>query len=227
MLCAGAALWLMLAGCSKSEEGSYYEARPVASEAPVEKAVESAAGDALPHDHPPLNKASAGTQAPAGGMGAGSLSPDMVGRGQAPGWTLPEGWIETETQPMRRSNFSLAGGDLEVAVTAFPGNVGGLPANINRWRSQLGLPPQDPSAMQSYVTELQVDGRGVLVVDLLGPPQPNGPTQRMLTAVTFYQGSSWFFKMAGDASKVEQHRPAYLEFVQSLKFAETSSTAPL
>ncbi len=32
-------------------------------------------------------------------------------------------------------------GDQEVAVTRFPGQVGGVLANINRWRGQMGLQP--------------------------------------------------------------------------------------
>ena len=128
---------------------------------------------------------------------------------------------------MRRANVTVGDSGLQVAVTSFPGNVGGLAANINRWRAQLGLPPIEQSAMLPFVTEFNVDGRGVLLVDLLGPPQPDGPTQRMLTAVTVYEGSSWFFKLTGEAPLIEKHRPAYIEFVQSLKFAADELAAPL
>lgn len=215
----------LFSGCKKEEVG-YYEAAPV--ETPAAQELPAVAEDApLPPGHPPLTGQAPGMMG-APDMSSQTLSPDMVAKGEAPEWTLPEGWTETEPRPMRRANFAIGESGLELAVTSFPGDVGGLPANINRWRGQLGLPPVAESAMLPFVTEMLVDGQGVLLVDLLGPPQPEGaPTQRMLTAVTLYQGGSWFFKITGDASAIEQHRSAFIEFVKSLRFTAKSEVSSM
>ena len=44
----------------------------------------------------------------------------------------------------------------EMQVSAFPGDVGGKLANINRWRRQVGLGPVDPEAVNDFITELEI-----------------------------------------------------------------------
>src|SRR5690349_3907522 len=62
-------------------------------------------------------------------------------------WDTPEGWRAViADQPMRVATFRAGPGDgVEVSVTAFPGDVGGLLANVNRWRGQVGLAPAQES----------------------------------------------------------------------------------
>lgn len=44
---------------------------------------------------------------------------------------------------MRLATYEMQGpsGPIEVAISRFPGDVGGMLANVNRWRGQVGLPP--------------------------------------------------------------------------------------
>ena len=56
----------------------------------------------------------------------------------APEWTKPPGWAELPPTSMRLGNFTAGGGQAEITVMTFPGNVGGLLANVNRWRGQAG-----------------------------------------------------------------------------------------
>lgn len=218
-------------GCSK-REGEYYETTPPKTETPVETATDAPlppghpplapAASELPEGHPPLD-----AMPPAAGgmdMSSQTLSPDMIGRGDTPIWALPEGWEEVAPGPMRRATFRLGESGLELAVTSFPGDVGGLAANVNRWRQQLGLPPVPESAMAPFVTELTVDEKTLLVIDLLGPPPADGgPNQRLLATVAMDAGNSWFFKMTGAASAVEAHKADYLAFIESLRFPDSAS----
>ena len=61
-----------------------------------------------------------------------------------PAWSVPAGWTKLDQQkPMRYATF-VAGegaGKIEVVLSTFPGDVGGLIPNINRWRGQVGLGP--------------------------------------------------------------------------------------
>jgi hypothetical protein len=55
----------------------------------------------------------------------------------APEWTVPEGWQETPPTQMLISRFEVNAddGQVEITVSAFPGDVGGTVANVNRWRT--------------------------------------------------------------------------------------------
>ena len=57
-------------------------------------------------------------------------------------WSLPGGWtVDPTPRDMRVATIKLSEGGGEVAITRFAGPGGDLMANINRWRSQLGLAP--------------------------------------------------------------------------------------
>src|SRR5262245_43467033 len=50
-------------------------------------------------------------------------------------WTAPPGWREIQSsQPSRVATFNPGEGLPEVAINVFPGDTGGLLANVNRWR---------------------------------------------------------------------------------------------
>jgi hypothetical protein len=223
--CWAAACLLALAGCSdRSPDGTVYEvekppAEPAAVKAPAARPelpeghppLEAAAG--LPEGHPPMDAAAAaGTD-----MSAATLPEELVGKGDLPAWELPEGWSETEPGPMRRATLAVGADGLEVAVTSFPGTVGGLPANVNRWRRQLGLPPASREAVEASVTEMEVGGLSFYLVDLNAPAEEGGG-QRMLSAFTLHEGASWFFKMTGTAGEVEAAREDFLALVRSVRF---------
>ncbi|MCC6545612.1 hypothetical protein IT570_00475 [Candidatus Sumerlaeota bacterium] len=77
-------------------------------------------------------------------------------------WRLPEGWSEVpSTTPMRLATIrveGLGGEPVEVAVTSFPGEVGGELANVNRWRSQLELPPVEAKDVDAALRRFSHEG---------------------------------------------------------------------
>ncbi len=124
---------------------------------------------------------------------------------------------------MRRATFLVKGADgqtAEVVVSVFPGDVGGLLANINRWRGQIGMGPAAPDEISSFTSDMEVDGTKSTVVDLKADAVPPGKTQppRMLVVTVPHAGSSWFFKITGDAPLVAAQKDAFLQFVKSVKF---------
>jgi hypothetical protein len=124
---------------------------------------------------------------------------------------------------MRRATFLVKGADgqtAEIAVSAFPGDVGGLMANVNRWRGQIGLAPAAPDEISGFTSDLEVDGTKSTVVDLKADAVPAGKTQplRMIVVTVPHAGSSWFFKITGDAPLVGAQKDSFLQFVKSVKF---------
>lgn len=138
-------------------------------------------------------------------------------------YTLPEGWRQIPTQSMQL--LSLEAGQppnipASVSVSAFPGDVGGQVANINRWRRQVGLGPVDPEAARSFVQPVTLSGMEGWQVDFTGPaPEAAGHSgMRTIVAVVSHQGNSWFFKILGTASAVEEERERFAEFLSSIRF---------
>lgn len=137
--------------------------------------------------------------------------------------TVPEGWVEMPPSAMKR--LSLISGHppqlvTECAVSVFPGDVGGQLANINRWRSQVGLGPVNPEAVDGFITELTMAGQEAWQVDLTGPQGSgvNGGAARSVVTVIFRDGHSWFFKLSGNDSAVEEELGAYRSFLESIQF---------
>jgi hypothetical protein len=157
--------------------------------------------------------------------GAGKpMPPDAHPEGAGPWmtWTAPAGWEAAPgSNSMRLASFMLTHADQtgEVAITRFPGDVGGLLANLNRWRNQLGLPPVQDAAQQP-ATRVVVAGKEALRFDLsaAGPHDP----ERLVVVFLEHAGMTWFIKMTGSRALIEAQVPAFDEFVGSIGFEEQS-----
>lgn len=139
-------------------------------------------------------------------------------------WKAPASWKSKTASAMRKASYTVgedgaAGGDM--AITVFPGNVGGDLANVNRWRGQLQLPPVSEAELASTTTSLDVNGLKMLVVDLAGGPADK--PQRMLGAIVPYEGATWFFKLTGADALVATEKSVYLEFLHTVR--PTTATA--
>jgi len=106
-----------------------------------------------------------------------------------------------------------AGAPAELAITAFPGTVGGELANVNRWRGQLQLPPLDEAGLATATTRFNVHGLPVVLVDFAGGADGS---VHLVGAIVPYQDATWFFKLTGPAATVLAEKPAFLTFLQSL-----------
>jgi hypothetical protein len=155
----------------------------------------------------------AATPAPA----ASDMANTAVKTARGPGlkWSAPAHWQEKPASSMRKATYGISGpkGAAELAITAFPGDVGGDLPNLNRWRGQLSLPPVEEAQYAANVTKLSVNGLNITVADLTGPGE--NPT-RLLGAMVPYAGSTWFFKLTGSAALVADEKPAFLAFLQTL-----------
>lgn len=134
-------------------------------------------------------------------------------------WKVPAGWQEVPGNSLRVGNFAIAGASgkkAEVSVIPFPGSAGGELENVNRWRGQIGLGPV--TAAEVVSENVTVGGVAGKLFDL-GAEAPSG--QRTVAASVNRDGTSWFFKLTGDATVVVASKPAFLEFLQSVSFAGT------
>jgi len=137
-------------------------------------------------------------------------------------WTTPAGWAEQPASGMRVGSFLVTGkngNQADVSVVSLSGEAGGMLANVNRWRDQIGLPALDEAALKKNVKEIAPGGRRMFLVDFTSRDNLilDKFKKRVLAAVWPDGETTWFIKMMGEEATVEEARPALLKFLESLK----------
>lgn len=135
-------------------------------------------------------------------------------------WQAPSHWQTRTGSAMRKATFVItgdAGATAELAVTAFPGDVGGEVANVNRWRGQIQLPTVSEAEVLGAVQRIEANGLKIGYVDMVNTTTP--PT-RVLGAWVPFQGSTWFFKLTGPDTLVAREKSAFVAFLQTIKAAK-------
>jgi len=157
-----------------------------------------------------------GVPDPHAGLPTPDASPDM------PKWKVPAQWVETApSSSMIFKSFSVtgdAGAKAAITVSFFQGDVGGVLANINRWRGQMGQPPVEQSQLDD-VTELltTLDGRATLT-DIVGTDAKTGLPARMTAAIVPHGDNTWFYKLMGNGNLVEEQKNSFVEFVKTVQY---------
>jgi hypothetical protein len=136
-------------------------------------------------------------------------------------YAKPAGWTESANRGMMSlATFEARDGDKVAKVTVIPlaGQAGGLVANVNRWRGQIGLGPASEEEIRKDLRTLDVAGVSASYVDLTGPETAGAPRKRIL-AVSVPRGpQTWFLKMEGPADLVGREKPAFEAFARSVQF---------
>jgi len=130
-------------------------------------------------------------------------------------WTLPKDWSQQAgTGPRYATLRTPEARRAELAITNFPGDVGGTLPNINRWRAQAGLAAIAVDQLEQNITRLDVNGIKVVVADIAGE-KPNGPG--MLAAIVPDNDSTWFFKLLGTKETAAKNKDDFMQLVKSIK----------
>ena len=207
---------LAASGCRDAKIVSYR----VPKETPPPAAANATSAD--PHAGlgiPPVNASAPAASTPAN-MAA---TPVPTATGGDLTWTAPAHWQSRPASMMRKATFIIpgdsAGEQAELAISAFPGDVGGNLGNVNRWRTQLKLPPIEASDLDFALVHLNTaGGLHVDVAELVGPVPADGkPRQRVLGAIVPFNDATWFFKLSGPDALVAHEKDAFLAFVQTLQ----------
>lgn len=142
-------------------------------------------------------------------------------------YTTPDGWMATPGGAMRVASFGIKQGDktADMSVIPLPGSAGGDPANINRWRAQVGLAPLDPAALKQTAEAASVGAVPVELYDLRGTNNAGDPA-RIFGVILPREGTAWFFKMTGDEPVVTSQKAAFVAFLKSVEFTSGGTRPP-
>ena len=111
-----------------------------------------------------------------------------------------------------------AGTQANVNVSMSPGEGGGLLANLNRWRGQLGLGPVTEADLAKETQPLDLPSGKASTANIAGKDSRSGKDTRLLAVVIPRSGETWFYKLMGDAQVVQQEKESFMKFVQSVKY---------
>lgn len=169
----------------------------------------------VPKENVPAATASAASAPAPGGMANTAVA---TASGSGLTWTAPEHWKIKPGSAMRKGSYAVTGvggKDLDISITAFPGNVGGDLANLNRWREQIKLPPITEAEFRAATIAVDAGGLRLTVVDIAGTGAGGAP-EGILGAMVPYEGSTWFFKAQGPLPLIEREKAAFMAFLKTV-----------
>lgn len=136
-------------------------------------------------------------------------------------WTSPSTWTPVKSEQAMRVATYHAGGDpgVEISLAAFPGDVGGPLANVNRWRNQVGLPPATDADLPTMLESSDVKGVKVSTLRIKG-----AQGQDMLAAmITPGDGQTWFVKALAAPAILDSIRDDFLAFTKTFQLSALPS----
>ena len=154
---------------------------------------------------------------------AGSSAADQVTVNYEP----PDGWQVQPASGIRKVALRIADGDREAMATviAFPAASGPMIAdplaNVNRWRSEVGLEPlaaDDLSAATEPVEIASLQANYVEVIPDAAQSQEPTADRGTLAAMAASGDVVWFFKLTGNRDLVVAERDQFKSFLKSVRF---------
>lgn len=156
----------------------------------------------------------------AGADHAGLAPPETSS--DTPRWNVPSQWAETPpSSPMLFKSFSVSGdADTKAAITVsfLGGSGGGLLANVNRWRGQLGQPPVEAGQLDSMIEPLPTLAGEATLANITGTDGRTGQPARLLAAIVPHGDKTWFYKLMGDSKVVDAQKNSFVEFVKTVQY---------
>lgn len=141
-------------------------------------------------------------------------------------WTTPEGWVVVQptgaAKGIRLLDMRFGPNQEGQCFLSFlPGGGGGVEPNVNRWRTQMGLPPYTAEEFAA-LPKKPLFGRDAAYVAFDGDFTDVGKTEavkdyRMLGAVHADEKFMIFVKMVGPKALVMENEAAFDEFCRSLQ----------
>jgi hypothetical protein len=176
------------------------------------EAAPASAGE-LPPGHPPITS----TRMP----GTVTSQQPPKPRQGGPNWTVPAGWKEIDGGQFLFAKFIITGdGDAQAAVnvSTSSGMGGGLAANINRWRGQLGLAPWSEAELAQNTREIEVAAGKAVYVELSGTDSNTERPATTLGAKITVGESTWYYKLMGEPALVAAQKESFVAFLKGVKY---------
>lgn len=139
-------------------------------------------------------------------------------------WKAPADWTEGTPGQFQVASFTTPTGG-KVTVSMLPGDGGGIPANINRWRRQMSLEPLPDEEINGQPLKIS-DSKDEMLLFNLVPADTAPDSNGILAAILPLASESWYFKFNGKVSDMKANGLAFMNFLRTVRVAGVSSAAP-
>ena len=129
--------------------------------------------------------------------------------------TPPESWGFASPFGPEKARFTITdtNGTASVTMTVLQGDGGGLLGNVNRWRGQLGLETLEEKKLADALMPVKGLGKKASMIDITGISQRSQIETRLVGVIVSDNGLTWFYKLMGSASVVEEAKDGFLEYL--------------
>ena len=134
-------------------------------------------------------------------------------------WNVPDDWMQINTSEFSKANYLVTsfGGSAEVSISYFEGSAGGIEANVNRWRRQLGL---------EELGAKEIDLLGKSLLSQIGDykiyklTNPNNDDLGFLCSVIPAKNQTIFIKLKTYPKIIDNFEKEFIEFCSSFNYNE-------
>lgn len=137
-------------------------------------------------------------------------------------YALPTGWQDQGPDAANVARFVVGG--VNVAVTALMSMQGNEAGLVNMWRQVRGQAPLSEEEAVKTLQDVAIAGDTGKMFEV--NDQAEGQSRRFIVAFLHRPEGSLFFKIQGDDAGVTAQKPAFFEFLKSIKVTEGSAPAP-
>ena len=137
-------------------------------------------------------------------------------------WTLPAGWKDLGPDQANVGRFSV--GAASVAVTALTSMEGRESFLVDMWRKVRGLPPLDEAEAAKMLKDVPIAGGPGRMFEL--SDGEGDKATRFIVAFAHRPEGSLFFKIQGGEAAVSEQKPAFFEFLKTVRFTDGTSAPP-
>ncbi len=145
-------------------------------------------------------------------------------------WEAPASWKRLPDKPMRAVSFGLPDAEnAECYIALLPGEAGGLAANINRWRAEMGQEALTDEEIAN-LPRIDIMGRAAHMVAVegafTGMDGITHPGWMLLGVVATVPEQTLFVKMTGPREAVLQEQENFAAFSRSLHIPKACRSRP-
>ncbi len=140
-------------------------------------------------------------------------------------WQVREDWKPEKAGQFVTAAYALPGGG-RVTVSKLGGDGGGLAANINRWRGQLGFKPLAEKEVIGQPLKIAGSDEEMRLFNLTSADSA-ADAQGILAGVLPLKTETWYFKFSGPVAVLRKTEGAFAAFLRTVRIAGSQKSAPV
>ncbi len=138
-------------------------------------------------------------------------------------WQAPQDWKPEAAGQFLTAAYALPSGG-RVTVSKLGGDGGGLAANINRWRGQLGFKPLAEKEIVGQPLKIDGSDKEMLLFNLTAENAADD-AQGIFAAILPFENETWYFKFSGPVAVLKKSEVVFMAFLQTIHIAGSQKSA--